>query len=160
WHVDVADAGVLDGVHDGIDECGRTADGGTLPDALGADRVVGAWCHHLVQFEAGRLPRRRQQVVHVVGADAIAVGVEGDELHAGHGEGLGQPTHDLSFHDHRVDPHAAVVDGHHVEDVPDAGLRVDLDRGDVAGERPRQVGRVVVRVVLEAGLHAVGHVAV
>ena len=31
---------------------------------------------------------------------------------------------------------------------------------DVAGERPGEVGRVVVRVVLEPWLHAVGHVAV
>ena len=87
------------------------ADRRALADALGADRVVRAGRDDLVQLEAGRLPRGRQQVVHEVGADAVALGVEGDELHAGHGVGLGQAAHDLALDDHRVDPDAAVVDG-------------------------------------------------
>ena len=90
----------------------------------------------------------------------LPLGVERDELHVRHRVGLGEAAHDLALDDHRVDPHAAVVDRDDPEHVPHAGLRVDLDRGDVAGERPGQVGRVVVGVVLEAGLHAVGHVGV
>src|SRR6202453_4021794 len=83
-HVDVADSRVTDGVHDRVHEGGRAADRGALADALGADRVVRAGGDDLaVQLEARRLPRGRQQVVHVVRAHAVAVGVERDELHAG-----------------------------------------------------------------------------
>ena len=123
--------------------------------------MVRARGHDLaVQFEARRFPRGRDQVVHVVGPDAVALGVERDELHAGHGEGLGEAAHDLPLDDHRVDPHPAVVHRDHVQHVPDPGFGVDLDGDDVAGERPGEVGRVVVGVVLQARLHAVRHVAV
>src|SRR5579859_75225 len=160
-HVDVAHTRIGDRVEHGVDERGGPADRGAFADALGADRVVRARRDHLaVQFEAGRLPRGRQQVVHVVRADAVAVRVERDELHVRHRVRLGQAPHDLPFDDHRVDPYTTVVDGDHVEHVPDAGLRVDLNRDEVDGERPGQVRRVVVRGVLQAGLHAVRHVAV
>src|SRR5439155_18216177 len=71
-----------------------------------------------------------------------------------------QAAHDLALDDHRVDAHAAVVDRDHVQHVPDAGLRVHLDRDDVHGERPGEVGWVVVGGVLQARLPAVGDVAV
>src|SRR5712691_145255 len=110
-HVDVADASAAQGVHDRVDERRRPADRGALADALGADRVVRARGDDLaVQLEAGRLPGRREQVVHVVRADAVAVAVEGDELHARHGVGLSEAAHDLALDDHRVDPDAAVID--------------------------------------------------
>ena len=81
-------------------------------------------------------------------------------MHVRHRVRLGEPTHDLTFDDHWIDAHTAVVDGNHTQHVPHSGLRVDFDCRDVAGERPGEVGRVVIRVVLQAGLHAVGHVAV
>ena len=72
------------------------------------------WCgdgvHRLEQLERRRLPRGRDQVVHEVGADAVAVLVEGDPLHRRHREALGEAAVDLALDDHRVDPHAAVVD--------------------------------------------------
>src|SRR6185503_6899440 len=82
------------------------------------------------------------------------------ELHVGHRVRLGEAAHDLTLDDHRVDPDPAVVDRDHLEHVPHAGLRVYLDLGDVAAERPGHVRRVVVGDALQAGLHAVGHVAV
>src|SRR5207248_10856917 len=54
----------------------------------------------------------------------------------------------------------AVVIRHHLHHIPDTGFLVYLDGDDVDGERPGEVGRVVVRGVLQAGLHAVRHVAV
>ena len=159
-HVDVADPRPLQSIHHGVHERRRAAHRGALADALGADRVVRARGDDLVQLVARRLPGGGQQVVHEVGADAVAVLVEGDELHRRHGVGLGQATHDLALDDHRVDPYPAVVDGDEVEHVPHAGHGVDLDGADVAGERPGQVGRVVVGVGLEARLEAVGHVGV
>src|ERR1700733_9939325 len=94
------------------------------------------WCGHGVTTSLCS----SKPVVHVVGADAVAVGVERDELHAGHGVGLGQAAHDLALDDHRVDPDPAVVDRDHPQHVPDAGLRVDLDGDDVDGKRPGEVG--------------------
>ena len=63
---------------------------------------------------------------------------------------------DLPLDDHRVDPDAAVVDGHHPLDLPHAGIGVDLDRDGVGPERERQVRRVVVVDAFEPGLHASG----
>src|SRR5205823_6667713 len=151
---------VGDCVHDGVHEGGGTADGGALPDALGADRVVRAGGDDLVQLPLRHLPGGGNEVVHVVGADAVAGAVEGDELHVRHGIGLGEAAHDLAFHDHGVDAHAAVVDGDELEDLPHAGVGIDLDHGDVTGEGPRHVGRVVVGVVLQPRLQPVGHVGV
>src|SRR5258708_10854055 len=160
-HVDVADAGAGDRVNYRVDEGRRTADGRALADALGPDRVVRARRDHLaVQLEARRLPGGGQQVIHVVRADAVALGIERDELHVGHGIGLGQAAHDLALDDHRVDPDAAVVDGHDVQHVPDSAFRVDLDGDEVNGERPGQVRRVLVSGVLKARLHSAMHIAV
>src|SRR5581483_75572 len=72
-HVDVADPEVGDGVDDGVDEGGRAADAGALADPLGPDRVVGTGGDDLVELPVGRLPGRGQEVVHVVGADAVPV---------------------------------------------------------------------------------------
>src|SRR5688572_1611556 len=87
-HVDVPDTEVGDGVDDGVHEGGRAAHAGALADALGADGVVGTGSDDLVQLPLGSFPGGGQQVVHVVGADAVTARVEGDELHVRHGEGL------------------------------------------------------------------------
>src|SRR3984885_12336273 len=82
-HVDVPHPGAAERVHDRVDEGGGPAARGALADPLGADRVVRARRDDLaVQLVAGCLPGARQQVVHVVRTDAVAVGVERDELHA------------------------------------------------------------------------------
>jgi len=89
WHVHVANAGVFDGAHDGVDECRRTTDRRALADALGADRVVRSGGDDLVQLKARRLPRSRKQIIDVVRSDAVSFFVEGDVLHVGHGVRLG-----------------------------------------------------------------------
>src|SRR5437588_295797 len=113
-----------------------------------------------MQLETWSFPRSRQQVVHVVRAHAVALRVVGDELHAGHRIGLGHTTHDLTLNDHRVDPNTAVINRDHPQNIPHASLGIDFHRHDVRRERPRHIRRVVVGVVLQTRLHAVGHVAV
>src|SRR5262245_17271308 len=107
-HVDVADAGVLERVPPRVDIRRRTTDRGALADALRADRVVGAGRDDLIQLVTRGLPCGREQVVQVVRPDAVALCVKGDELHVGHGVRLGQPTHDLTFDDHGIDPDTTV----------------------------------------------------
>ena len=117
-------------------------------------------CHGLQQLEPRRLPRCRDQVVHEVGADAVALVIESDELHRRHRIPLGQPAVNLPFDDHRVDPHAAVVQRHHALHVPLSGLGIDLDHDDIGTERERHVGRVVVVHALQTGLEVVRRVGV
>ena len=149
-HVDVLHAERLQRVDHRVDVRGGRADRGRLADALGADRVVRRRRHRLAQLEPRRLDRGRQQVVHEVRADAVAVLVERDQLHRRRAVALGEPAVDLALDDHRVDAHAAVVDRDHALDLPLAGLGVDLDRDRVRAERERQVRRVVVVVAFEA----------
>ncbi len=103
---------VRERVDDGVHERRGRADRRRLADALGADRMVRRRRDRLAQLERRRLPGRRDQVVHDVGADAVAVLVEVDQLHRGDREALGEAAHDLALDDHRVDPDAAVVHGH------------------------------------------------
>ena len=110
-HLEVPHAGVRERVDDRVDVGGGRADGRRLADALRADRVVRRRRDRLAELERRRLPGGRDQVVHEVRADAVAVLVEGDQLHRGDREALGEAAHDLALDDHRVDPHAAVVDG-------------------------------------------------
>ena len=153
-HVDVLHAGVPQRVDHRVDVRGGGADRRRLADALRADRVMRRRRHGLAQLELRRLPRRRDQVVHEVRADRVADLVERDQLHRRGGVALREAARDLPLDDHRVDPHAAVVDGDHPANLPHARVGVDLDRDDVRPERERQVRRVVVVDALEPGLHA------
>ncbi len=72
-----------------------------------------------------------------------------DQLHRRDREPLGEPARDLALDDHRVDAHAAVVDGDHLRTFhsPVSGSTSTDDR--VRPERERHVGRVVVVVALQ-----------
>ena len=75
------------------------------------------WCGDGVtvwaELEARRLPRGREQVVQEVRPDAVPRLVEPNQLHGRRAEPLRETALKLPFHDHRVDPHAAVIHGHH-----------------------------------------------
>ena len=113
-----------------------------------------------MRLEARRLPGGGDQVVHECGADAVALAVEGDELHERDAEPLGEPSVDLSFDDGRVDADPAVIDRHHLADGDLTGPRVDVDDHDIDAEREGHVRRVVVGDTLEACLHPLGDVGV
>ena len=66
----------------------------------------------------------------------------------------------LALHDHRIDDVAEVVHRGEPVDAHAAGLRVDLDLAHVAARRVGEVGRVVERVLVQAGLELVERVVV
>ena len=70
-------------------------------------------------------------------------------------DALHRAAGDLAFDDRRVDHHAAVLADDVAQQRDHAGVRIDLDRADVARvrEHERQVGLVAVQD-LEARLHA------
>src|SRR5205807_2557344 len=70
---------------------------------------------------------------------------------------LGQAAVDLALDDHRVDPHAAVVDRDEPPDLDRGGVGVDVDDADVGTAGIGQVGRVVDDLGVEATLHALRH---
>ena len=157
-HVDVLDAvRLVQRVDHRVDDRRRRADGGRLADALGAERVVGAGRDRLSQLEVGALERGRDEVVHERGVEAVALLVERDQLHQRDADALGQPAVDLAVDDHRVDPHAAIVDRDEAPDRHLGGVGVDVDDGDVRAVRVSEVGRVVDHLRVEAALHADGH---
>ena len=82
------------------------------------------WCGHgrdgLAELEVGALERGRDQVVHERPVEAVALLVERDQLHQRDADALGEPAVDLAVDDHRVDPHAAVVDR---DEAPHRDLR-------------------------------------
>src|SRR6266700_4335757 len=159
-HVDVGDAERLQRVEHRVDIGGGGADRGGLADALGTDRVVRRGRDGLIGLEPRRLPAGGQQVVGEVLADAVALLVEGDQLHRGDAVALGEAAVDLALHDHRVDAHATVVDRDHLADLPLAGAPVDVHDHAVGAERVGHVRRVVVGDPLKARLHAFGQVGV
>src|SRR5207245_7279548 len=116
--------------------------------------------HRLKGLKTRRLPAGGQQIVGEVGADAVALLVEGDQLHERNAEALGQAAVDLAFHDHRVDPDAAVVHGHHAPHLDLAGAAVDVDHHYVGAEGEGHVGRVVIGDALQPRLHALWQVGV
>ncbi len=118
------------------------------------------WSNRRVEFEPGRLPRGRNQIVHHVGADTVPVIVERDPLHAGCGEPLSEAPRDLPFNDHRVDTHSTIINSDHSIDLPHAGLGVDLNNNHIAPERIGQVRWVVVVDTFKARLHPLGEIGV
>src|SRR6266540_1748504 len=126
-HVDVGDAQRRQRVEHRGDVGRRRAHGGGLAHALGADRVVRRGRHRSVGLEPGRLPRGRKQVVGEIRADAVALLVEGDQLHRGDPEALGEAAVDLALDDHRVDAHPTVVHRDHLAGLPFPGALVEVD---------------------------------
>ena len=59
---------------------------------------------------------------------------------------------DLPVHDHRIDPHAAVVDRDEAPDRDLSGVGIDVDDGDVRAVRVGEVRRVVDHLCVEPAL--------
>src|SRR5260370_17923000 len=95
----------------------------------------------LADLELRRLPGGRNEVVHEVGADAVAIAVKRDELHERDPESFGEPAVDLPLDDHRVDTHAAVVDRYHPLDLDLTRALVDVDDDRIGAERVVHVRR-------------------
>ena len=67
-------------------------------------------------------------------------------LHVSLADALHDAAMELTFHDHRIDQRAEIIDAGIVDEFDKAGLRIDLDFGDVAaigiGRRARSVADV------------------
>jgi len=58
----------------------------------------------------------------------------------------------LAFDDHRIDHRADVVHRRVADQLDDAGVRIDLDLGDVGAAWKGEVDGVVIGLLLEPGL--------
>ena len=65
---------------------------------------------------------------------------------------------DLAFDDHRVDQPAEIVGRDEIDEGGLAGAGIDLEFADIGAGREGEVGGIVERGLLQAGLHAVGQV--
>ena len=121
-HVDVVDAvRLVQRVDHRVDDRGRGPDVRRLADALGPERVVRARRDRLAELEVGRLEGRRDQVVHERRVQAVALLVKREDLHQRDADAFREAAVDLAVDDHRVDPHAAVVDR---DEAPDGDVAV------------------------------------
>ncbi len=65
---------------------------------------------------------------------------------------------DLAFDNHRIDQPSEIVGGDEIDKGGLAGAGIDFELADIGARREGEVGRVVKRRFLQAGLHAVRQV--
>ena len=123
----------------------------------------------MLHAQGGHVRRGRAQVVHERACKEIAVLVVDDSLEQRGADAVGEAAPDLTLHDEWVQQSAGVVNADVVQHVHGARLVLDLDDGDIHQEsvrgrggnpvvvvRRREVGRSVVRGLVQAGLEAFG----
>ena len=111
------------------------------PIALGAERVEERRRLHVDELEAGQLGRRGEGVVGQVGRDRVAVLVVAHLLEQRLRRALRDAAVDLALEQERVEHPPGVVARDLAQVAHLAGLRVDLDHGDVAAEGEGGAGR-------------------
>ena len=91
-------------------------------------------------------------------ASGLALRVERQFLIERRADALGDAADDLSVDDHWIDHRSAILDDHIVEDLHDAGLRLDRDYGGVraVGEDAGGIRRLVGLRRFEQRRHALG----
>ena len=97
-----------------------------------------------------------KQPVSELAAGRVVAAAFGERL----ADALRQAAVHLAFDDHRVDHLAEVVHRGKAIDAHRAGVAVDLDLADVGAGGEGEVGRVVERVLVQAGLELVVRVVV
>ena len=115
--------------------------------------------HRVARLPVGHLERRRDQVVHERGSQAVTLRVEGDHLHESHTDAVGEAAVDLALDDHLVDPRAAVVDGYEPSHLHLGRARIDVHHADIGPEGVGEILRVVADLRFEAALDTLGEVA-
>ena len=116
--------------------------------------------HRGVHREARQVVGPGHGVVHVRAREELPGVVVDAVLQERLADALGETAVDLAFDDHRVHDVAEVVHRHEVDDVDDAGVRVDLHFADVRTRREGEVRRVVERLLREAGFEILQGVVV
>ena len=99
-----------------------------------------------------------ERVVHERAGHQLAGLVVVDALVQRLPDSVHDPAVHLAVDQHRVDRRPAVVDRDPADDLDLPGLRVDVDDAGVRAEREHEVLGVIERLLVEPGLHALGHV--
>ena len=113
----------------------------------------------IADFHQRNVTCARQRVVHERARDRLAAGVVADLFHQGLADALRDAAMELACDQHRIDDGAEIVDAGIAHDLHHAGVRIDLDFGDMAAIGKSR-GRIFGRMIdIERGGHAVGHLA-
>ncbi len=129
------------------------------PTPLTPKRIERIGCDGFTEGHRRHVAGAHDGVIHErVGLHLAVVAVE-HLLAQGFAQTLGDAAVDLSFDDHRVDDHAAVVDHDQFFQVKLAGVAVDADQRDVGAEAPGFALGIEESGFLQADLHALRHSA-
>ena len=141
-----------DGSGDRVHHRGGRRDRAGFAAALDAERVGRAFGHRRLDGEGRQIVGARHRVVHQRSGDELAVAIIDRAFQQRLADALRDAAVHLARDDHRIDDDAEVIDRHPLLDTGEPGLGIDLDLADVAARRKREVGGVVERTLLEAGL--------
>ena len=141
-----------DRIGDGVDDGGRRGDGAGLAAAFDAERIGRAFGHRGVDLQRRQIVGARHGVVHERAGDELAVLVVDRAFAQRLADALRDAAMHLALDDHRIDHDAEIVDRGPGHDLGVAGLGVDLDLADMAAGREGEIGRIVERAFLQAGL--------
>src|ERR1700691_4000769 len=141
-----------DGVRDGVDDRGGRSDGAGLAAAFDAERVGRTLCQRCSDRHGGEVIGARHGVVHERAGHELASLVVDRALAQCLADALRDAAVDLALDNHRIDDDAEIVHRRPGDNLGVASLRIDLDLADMATGRESEIGRIVERGFLQAGL--------
>src|SRR5580692_9777719 len=144
------------GIGDGVHHRSRCRDGTGLAAAFDAERVRRTSGEGGVDLERRKIVGARHGVIHVRAGHQLPLVVIDGVLEQRLADALGDAAMDLALDDHRIDHGAEIVDRGPGSDLGIAGFGIDLDLADMAAGREGEIGRIVERALLEAGLNFAG----
>ncbi len=151
-NIDMAHANMSQRIDDGVGNRLRRTNGGRFADAFGPNGMMRRWCNGLVCLPVWRLHRGGDQVVLEVAAKDIAIRIKSYLLVHRWSKPLRQATMNLPLDHHRVDDRTAVIHRHEAPNMHLSCATVDVHDTDVATERIREIGRIIVVHRLQAWL--------
>lgn len=144
-----------------VDHGGRRADRTRFTAAFYAERIVGACGFRGRDLEAWQIIGAWQCVIHQAAGDELSrVFVVDAAFEQRLAYPLSQTPMDLTFHDHRIDHLAEVVDRGETRDAGFARFGVDLDFADVRARWECEVRRIVKRRFVQSRFEFVQWVVV
>ena len=139
-------------IGDRVDDGRRSRDGAGFAAALDPERVRRAGRHRHADLEGRQVDGARHAVVVEAGRDELAALVVDGTFEERLTDALGDAAMNLAFDDHRVDDHPEIVHRRPALDLGHARVGVDLYLADVDAGREGEVGGIVERSLLQAGL--------
>src|SRR5260370_29328296 len=142
-------------VQHGVHQGGRGGGGAGLGAGREGQWIGGGWRRALDEVEIRQVGRARQAVIHEgAGEQLPGAGVVDDVLETGLPQTLSDAAMELALDRERVEHAAEIVDHGVSEDRERAGLRINLDLGDVTAVGKGRVRRTIGSVLAETGLAA------